>query len=76
MEKLLEFLVKNITGIEDYEIETDMQGDIYEFVIKVPDDEAGLIIGKKGKTIRIIRNLLKVKATLERKRVNIVVNST
>jgi predicted RNA-binding protein YlqC (UPF0109 family) len=33
----------------------------------------GLIIGKRGKTIRTIRNLLRVRATLEKKGVSVAV---
>ena len=36
--------------------------------------QAGILIGKEGKTIKAIRNLLKVRATLEKKVVNVVLS--
>lgn len=73
MRELLDFLVKNITGIEDYEVEEQVDDSFTRYEIKTDPDEAGLIIGKRGKTVKTIRNLLKVKATLENKGVAVSV---
>jgi len=79
MKKALDYIVKNITGSKDYKIveekgTEDNKSDSYsQFIIKAPKEIIGLIIGKKGKTIRMIRNLLRVKATLENKGVSVSV---
>ena len=73
MKQLLEFLVKGISGTEDFEIEeTEVEGRT-EYVISANPDYVGKIIGKGGKTIKAIRNLLKVRATLEKKAVGLSV---
>jgi len=73
MKDLLNFLVKNITGVEDFEISEINEDSFTTFIIKTKPGTAGLIIGKGGRTIKTIRNLLKIRATLEKKGVNISV---
>ena len=67
MKELLEFILENILKDKDFSIETTEDADKTTFIIKVPETKAGLVIGKGGRTIKAIRNLLKVKATLEKK---------
>lgn len=69
MKDLLAFLIEGITGGTDFEIEEESENDGIHFTLKVDKDSIGRIIGKGGKTIKAIRNLLKVKATLEKKAV-------
>lgn len=71
MKDLLTFLVKNITGKSDIGIEEKAENDRFDYIIKAPKEEMGLLIGKSGKTIRMIRNLIKVRATLEKKAVGV-----
>ncbi len=73
MKDLLNFIVSKSTGIKDIKIEenTDEQG--VNFVIHAPKDSIGLIIGKGGQTIKSIRNILRVKATLDKKLVKVSV---
>lgn len=73
MRKLLEFLVKGITTSDDFEIEENESDGRTEYVIHANPDYVGKIIGKGGKTIKAIRNLLKVRATLEKKAVGLSV---
>ncbi len=73
MKDLLAFLLKNILGQENFVIEEKVDSGKADYNIKVPKDEMGLVIGKSGKTIRMIRNLLKVRATLEKKSVGVFV---
>ena len=65
MKELLTYLISGILGTDDFEIveETSENGFIR---LKVLTDakNMGLIIGKSGRTINSIRNLLKTKATL------------
>ena len=73
MKALIEYLVKGIAGTDDFEIEETEAGERTEFVIHANTDYVGKIIGKSGKTIKAIRNLLKVRATLEKKAVGLSV---
>ena len=71
MRDLLEYLIKGITGNKDFEIEESQDADRSNFEVKIDPSFLGLVIGKGGRTIRAIRNLLKVRATIEKKGVNI-----
>ena len=73
MKELISFLVKNIIGSDDFEIEEVADGGVTNFIIHTKAEFMGLVIGKGGKTIRTIRNLVKVKATLEKTSVNVSV---
>ncbi len=73
MRDLLDFLIKGITGNKDFEIEESQDADRSNFEIKIDPSFFGLIIGKGGRTIKAIRNLLKVRATIEKKGVNVSV---
>ena len=73
MNDLLEFLISGIIGKKNFAIEEKQETDRSDFEVKVDPSFFGLIIGKGGKTIRAIRNLLKVRATIEKKGVNISV---
>lgn len=71
MKDLLDFLLKNLLGEAKYEIlETDQEGRIV-YSIKTEPENIGMIIGKGGKMIRALRNILKVRATLEKKAVSV-----
>lgn len=73
MKDLLAFLIKNILGSDNFDIEETNENGKIDYRVKIPKDEVGIIIGKSGKTIRMIRNLVKVKATLEKKAVGVFV---
>lgn len=73
MKDLLSFLLKNILGKDDFEVvETGSENKV-DYTLKIPKDEMGMVIGKSGKTVRMIRNLVKVRATLEKKAVGLFV---
>ena len=73
MKDLITFLVKNITGSEDFEVEEREENSFTSFTIRAKGEYIGMVIGKGGKTIKMIRNLAKVRATLEKKSVNLTV---
>jgi len=50
--------------------ETDEQGTIH-FIIHVAKEDVGKIIGKDGKVIRAIRNVMKIPAIKQNKRIRI-----
>lgn len=64
MRDLLEFLIKKITGIKDFTIKEESENSFTRFIVKTNPDQAGLVIGKNGKTIKMIGSLLKVRAIL------------
>lgn len=67
MQKLLEFLLKGILGKEKFDVtETEENGRI-DYVIKTAQENVGMIIGKGGRMIKTLRNILKIRATLEKK---------
>lgn len=73
MKKLLKFLVEKITGNKDFEIQDSEEEGRVDYMILAPEEIVGMIIGKGGKTIKTIRNLLKVRATLDKKAVSVSV---
>ena len=78
MKELLEYILEGITGSKSFDIvESPSKGDTSDFInieIKADPKIIGLIIGKSGNTIRVIRNLLRVRATLEKKGVSVSVS--
>jgi hypothetical protein len=71
MKELLEFLLKGLLDKEKFEIvETDDAGRIL-YIIKTAPENVGLVIGKGGRMIKSLRNVLKIRATLEKTAVNI-----
>lgn len=73
MRELLEHLLKGLIG-EDFQVEEMSEGDRLDYKITVPEEKAGLVIGKSGRTIKAIRSLMRVRATLEKKLVFLTVN--
>lgn len=67
MKELLSYLLKEILGNSDFEIEENVsdEGFINLKVVTEPSN-MGLIIGKKGKMIKSLRTILKTKATLDK----------
>ena len=72
MKKALEYIVAQIVDEPDkVEIaEIEDQG-IINFSITVAPSDMGKIIGKNGKVIRAIRNVVKISAIKQNKKINI-----
>ena len=71
MKDLLEFLLKGLLGEAKFETtETEDEGRVV-YTIKTDPESIGLIIGKGGHMIKTLRNVLKVRATLEKKAVSL-----
>ena len=66
MKDLIDYILAGILKDQTYEVEESKEGDREIFVVKVPKDVFGLVIGKGGNTIRSIRSLLRVRATLDK----------
>ena len=73
MRDLLNYLLKGILGEEKFDISESNEGGRTLYSIQTEDKNKGLIIGKGGRMISALRNILKVKATLEKRAVNLQV---
>jgi predicted RNA-binding protein YlqC (UPF0109 family) len=71
MEELLKYIIKNITGVDNFEVTKTENEGLTLFTIRVPNEFVGLVIGREGKCIKAIRSLLKVRATLENVRADL-----
>lgn len=71
MKDLLEYILKGILGETGFYITEEVDGDFVRLLIKVEPENAGIVIGKGGGTIKAIRCILRVKATLEKKGVSV-----
>ncbi|PIP57357.1 RNA-binding protein [Candidatus Woesebacteria bacterium CG22_combo_CG10-13_8_21_14_all_39_10] len=71
MKELLEYILKGILGETDFYVTEEVDGNFVRLFIKVEPENAGMVIGKGGATIKAIRSLLRVKATLEKKGISV-----
>ena len=71
MKELLEYILKEITNSDKVQVTEEVDENFSKLTIYSPKEFMGIIIGKEGRIIKAIRNLLKVKATLEKKGVNV-----
>lgn len=75
MKDLLDFIIKNILNKDSkYEIAEDDNGSIVTLTVKTAEEDGGMVIGKGGKIIKAIRNILRIKATMEKKKIILLVN--
>ena len=71
MKELLEFLLKGLLGKEKFDIAETEDGGRIIYTIKTAPENVGLVIGKGGHMIKSLRNVLKVRATLEKTAVSL-----
>ena len=71
MKELLDYVLKGILGKEKYEIKENNDGGRVVYLLKVAPEDMGIIIGKGGRVIKSVRNILKVRATLEKTAVSL-----
>ncbi len=69
MKDLLSFILNNIVGEKNFEIQEEDLGDESKFKVIIPKENIGFVIGKGGQTIQSIQNILRIKGKLEGKRV-------
>lgn len=75
MKELLEFIIKNILEKDSkFEISEEDDGSVCSLTVKTSNEEGGMVIGKGGKVIKAIRNILRIKATLDKKKIILLVN--
>jgi len=73
MKELTTFLIENIIGSDEFTVEETIESGKCDILVKIKSENIGFIIGKEGKTIKNIRRILAIKASLERLSVNIKV---
>lgn len=67
MDELLDFILKGITGKKvPFEKHEDEKGKII-YEVNPENSEIGILIGKEGKVVKSIQNILRVRAKLENK---------
>lgn len=66
MKDLLNFMIKGILGEEKFQILEENKDEKFTYSIQTEDAKKGLIIGKGGRMISSIRNILKVRAAVEK----------
>ena len=72
MKETLEFIVKSIVdNPDDVSVSEEDENGITNLIISVAKDDMGKVIGKEGKIIRSIRNIMKIKAMKHDKRINV-----
>ncbi len=72
MKDTLHYIISSIVDDPDSVVieESEIDG-ITNFVVTVAKDDMGKVIGKEGKVIRSIRNIMKIKAMKADVRINI-----
>ncbi|OGH17961.1 MAG: hypothetical protein A3C22_01610 [Candidatus Levybacteria bacterium RIFCSPHIGHO2_02_FULL_37_10] len=72
MKKALEYIISQIVdNPEKTEIKEQEDNGMTNFAISVDSSDMGKIIGKNGKVIRSIRNVIKIAAIKQNKKINI-----
>jgi predicted RNA-binding protein YlqC (UPF0109 family) len=72
MKGLVEHIFKSlVTEPKAVEIKKNVQEEVINFNVKVDPKDMGLVIGRQGNTIRAIRTLVKTRALVEKKRVQL-----
>ena len=74
MKDLINHIVSGITGDTNFSIDENIEDTRVTYEIKADKDYIGKLIGKGGKTIQAIRNVVKIKAILEKKSVYVNVS--
>lgn len=74
MKKLLEFLITSIVSHPNkVKIQENQEGDFVNLSLKTHPDDIKIIIGREGRTIRAIRNLIRTKAAKQGKKINLII---
>lgn len=77
MKELLEYILKSIVEHpEDISLEESQLEDLTTFLIKANQEDIKIIIGREGRTIKAIRELVRLKALESQKKINIRIEET
>ena len=74
MKQLLEFIIKGITAKPEEVVisESEEEGSLI-LKLKVADDDFGTIIGKGGRTVKALRDVLRLRAQKENIKYNLII---
>lgn len=76
MEELLKFIISSILKDKEVKITKEESDDgLVTFYIEPKPEDVGILIGKNGKTIKAITQILKIKAILMKKKVTLKIVS-
>lgn len=73
MKDLLFYMLQNILETDDFSVEEKDDNGFVVYTVSLPPNEIGKIIGKGGKTINSLKNILKIRAIKENKKIDIQV---
>ncbi|KKQ96896.1 MAG: hypothetical protein A3C27_00535 [Candidatus Levybacteria bacterium RIFCSPHIGHO2_02_FULL_39_36] len=73
MQDLLSYIITGITG-NSAEIQESRENGFVVFSVKIPKDQVGIVIGRGGKTINAIKNIIKIMAIKEGVRIDVQIN--
>lgn len=77
MKKILSLILTSIVDKPDkVEIDEQEQNGIVNFTIKVDKEDMGKVIGKNGKVIKAIRNVMKIPAIKNGKKIYVTLSET
>lgn len=76
MEDLIKFLTKEVTGFAEPEVTSEEREGITYYIISVPQEHVGKLIGKNGRIISALRTIAQVRASKEGIRIGIEVKET
>ena len=72
MKDTLTFIIKSIVDKEEAVVVTEEEDNgIINFTVKVDPEEMGKVIGKEGKVIKAIRNIMRIPGVLQNKKIYI-----
>lgn len=73
MKTALSYVISSIVEhLDKVSITEESDGELITFKVTVDKDDMGKVIGKNGKVIRAIRNVLKISAIKQNKKINVV----
>ena len=72
MKQTLHYIVTNLVEKPEDVVITEEEADgVINFTISVAKEDMGKVIGKEGRVIRALRNVMKIPAIKQGKRINI-----
>jgi len=75
MKKILSLIIESIVEKPDkVEVDEQEQNGIINFTIKVDKEDMGKVIGKNGKVIKSIRNVMKIPAIKNGKKIYVTLS--
>lgn len=77
MKDILTYIISSIVNnADEVKIEEQEENGIVNFIITVSKEDMGRVIGKNGKIIKSIRNIMKIPALKQNKKVFISLSDT